>query len=92
MSNFNEGQKNKLKELVKEAVSVITEIETLNGGLNDTISSVAEELQIKPSALKKAIKFIYKGDYDRARDDLDTIESILHATNKLPTNGENDDC
>jgi predicted nuclease with TOPRIM domain len=81
--NFTEEQKNKLKELVREAVSVMTEVEALQGGLKDTVAAVAEEMQIKPSALNRAIKYIYKGDYDRARDDLDTVESILHATNKL---------
>ena len=61
----------------------MTEIETLNDGLNDTIKHIAEEMEIKPSLLKRAIKMAQKRDYDRVRDDLDVIESILNSTDNL---------
>jgi DNA-binding MarR family transcriptional regulator len=66
-----------------ESMGVMTEIEVLSGGLNDTISAIAEEMQIKPSVLKRAIKMAQKRDFDRVRDDLDLIESILNSTDKL---------
>jgi transposase-like protein len=37
-------------------MQVMHEIETLTGGPNDTIKAVAEEMEIKPAVLKKAIK------------------------------------
>ena len=46
-------------------------------------NSIAEEMQIKPGLLKKAIKMAQKRDFDKARDDLDMIESILNSTDKL---------
>ena len=81
--NFNPEERAKLKQLISESSTVMTEIETLNGGLNDTIKSIAEELEIKPSLLKKAIKMAQKRDYDRVRDDFDMIESILNSTDNL---------
>jgi hypothetical protein len=81
--NFNPEERAKLKSLFTESLGVMTEIEVLSGGLNDTISAIADEMQIKPSLLKKAIKMAQKRDYDRARDDLDMIESILNSTDKL---------
>jgi DNA-binding MarR family transcriptional regulator len=66
-----------------ESISVMTEVEVLTGGLNDTISAIAEEMNIKPSILKKAIKMAQKRDFDKAREDLDIIESILNSTNNL---------
>jgi transposase-like protein len=86
--NFNAEEKAKLKQLISESSTVMTEIETLNGGLNDTIKHIAEELEIKPSLLKKAIKMAQKRDYDKVRDDLDTIESILNSTDNLRHDNE----
>jgi hypothetical protein len=81
--NFNPEERAKLKQIMQEAMGVMTEVEVLQGGLNDTISALAEELQLKPALLKKAIKMAQKRDYDRARNDLDMIESILNSTDKL---------
>jgi len=81
--NFNAEERTKLKQLMSESISVMTEVEVLTGGLNDTIAAIAEEMQIKPSLLKKAIKMAQKRDFDKAREDLDIIESILNSTNNL---------
>lgn len=81
--NFNPEERAKLKSLMTESMGVMTEIEVLSGGLNDTISAIAEEMQIKPALLKKAIKMAQKRDFDKAREDLDMIESILNSTDKL---------
>ena len=85
MSNrqFNQEERTKLKQLITESISVTTEIETLQGGLNDTIAAIAEEMQIKPTLLKKAVKMAMKRDYDKAREDLDIIETILQSTDNL---------
>ena len=81
--NFNEEERNKLKTLIKEAIGIQMEVETLTGGLNDTVKAIAEEMQIKPNVLKRAIKMAYSKDFDRVRDDIDLVESILSATDNL---------
>lgn len=81
--NFSAEERTKLKQLMTESISVMTEVEVLTGGLNDTISAIAEEMNIKPSLLKRAIKMAQKRDFDKAREDLDIIESILNGTNNL---------
>ena len=43
---FNAEQKAKLNQLVNEGIGILTEIEDLTGGLNDTIKAVAEEMEI----------------------------------------------
>jgi phage host-nuclease inhibitor protein Gam len=80
---FSSEERTKLKQLITEAIGVTTEVETLQGGLNDTIAAVAEEMQLKPNLLKKAVKMAMKRDYDKAREDLDIIESILQSTDNL---------
>jgi hypothetical protein len=81
--NFSAEERTKLKQLMSESISVMTEVEVLTGGLNDTIAAIAEEMNIKPSILKKAIKMAQKRDFDKAREDLDIIESILQSTDNL---------
>lgn len=81
--NFSAEERTKLKQLMSESMSVMTEVEVLTGGLNDTIAAIAEEMNIKPNLLKKAIKMAQKRDFDKAREDLDIIESILNSTNNL---------
>jgi len=81
--NFSAEERTKLKQLMSESISVMTEVEVLTGGLNDTIAAIAEEMMIKPNLLKKAIKMAQKRDFDKAREDLDIIESILNSTSNL---------
>lgn len=79
MSNrvFTTEQTNKLNTIINEGISVMTEIETLTGGLNDTVKAVAEELEIKPSILKKAIKLAHKSEFGREQQDHELLEQIL---------------
>ena len=86
--NFNPEEKAKLKQLISESSTVMTEVETLTEGLNDTIKHIAEEMELKPSLLKRAIKMAQKRDFDRVRDDLDVIESILNSTDNLRQNDD----
>ena len=44
---FSGAEKIKLTQLVNEGMNVLNEIETLNGGLSDTVKAVAEEMEIK---------------------------------------------
>jgi hypothetical protein len=55
--NFNTEQTKKLNQVINEGMQVMHEIETLTGGLNDTVKAIAEELEIKPNVLKKAIRW-----------------------------------
>ena len=84
MSNrtFTTEQTKKLNQMINEGIQVTTEIETLTGGLNDTIKAVAEELEIKPGILKKAIKLAYKSEFGREQQDHELLEQILVTVGK----------
>ena len=80
---FSSEQKAKLTQLVNEGIAVLSEIEDLSGGLNDTIKAVAEELEIKPSILKKAVKTAYKarlGETNKEHEELNTILETVGKT------------
>jgi transposase-like protein len=79
---FTPEEKAKLTSLINEGVGVLGEIEVLNGGLNDTIKAIAEEMEIKPAILKKAVKTAYKSNFQIARDDYDLLETILETVGR----------
>ena len=58
------------------------EIETLNGGLTDTIKAVAEEMEIKPAMLKKAIRIAHKAEFGKEQQDHELLEQILTTVGK----------
>ena len=79
---FNGDQKIKLTQIINEGMQVMHEIDTLQGGLNDTIKAVAEELEIKPAVLKKAIKIAHKAEFGKAKQDHELLETILETVGK----------
>ena len=60
---FTAEQTKKLEQIINEGMAVTFEIETLTTGLNDTVKAIAEELEIKPGILKKAIKIAHTVSY-----------------------------
>ena len=80
--NFSAEQKLKLTQIINEGMQVMHEVETLNGGLSDTIKAVAEELEIKPSVLKKAIRIAHKAEFGKSQQEQELLETILTAAGK----------
>jgi uncharacterized membrane protein YgcG len=79
---FTSEQRAKLTQIINEGMQVMHEIETLNGGLSDTIRAVAEELEIKPNILKKAIRLAHKAEFGREQQDHALLENILTTVGK----------
>lgn len=80
--DFTGDAKIKLTQLINEGITVLTEIETLNEGLNDTVKAIAEELEIKPSTLKKAIKIAQKSKLSETNRDHDELVTILETVGR----------
>ena len=80
---FSSEEKAKLTQLVNEGITVMQEVDDLNEGLNDTVKAIAEELQIKPTVLKKAMKTAYKADFDKHSQDYNELENILSTVGKI---------
>jgi len=79
---FNGDQKIKLTQIINEGMAVMHEIDTLQGGLTDTIKAIAEELEIKPAVLKKAIRVAHKAQFGQAKQDHELLETILETVGK----------
>jgi predicted regulator of amino acid metabolism with ACT domain len=88
---FGDPERAKIKQIVAEGVTVMQEISDLTEGLNDTIKAVAEELDVKPSVIRKAIRIAQKDTWDqvfREFDDLETIVDISGHANMRKDDGD----
>ncbi len=81
--NFNEAEKTKLIQLIKEGSQVMSEIDDLRGGLKDTVKALSEELELKPALINKAISIAHRDNYKAVADDMDMLDSILAAAGKI---------
>jgi hypothetical protein len=79
---FSSEQKAKLTQLVNEGIQVLTEVEDLTAGLNDTVKAIAEELEIKPAILKKAIKIAQKSKFTDTNADHEELTDILETVGR----------
>ena len=77
--SFSSSEITKLKQLISEGIQVTGEIETLKGGLSDTVKAIAEEMDMKPAVLNKAIRIAYKNDFQRTQEGYNQIEEVLAA-------------
>ena len=80
--SFNNEAKIKLTQLFNEGMTVLQEVEDLNAGLNDTIRAIAEELEIKPALLKKALKIAHKAGLTDTNKDHEDLNTILETVGK----------
>ena len=74
---YGADEKAKLERLVKEGVTVLQEVEDLNLGLKETVKALAEEMDIKPSLINKAIKIAQKRDWENHQDAYDDLETLI---------------
>jgi predicted regulator of amino acid metabolism with ACT domain len=74
---FGDPEKIKIKQVISEGVTVMQEISDLTEGLNDTIKAVAEELDVKPGVIKKAIRIALKDQWDQVFREFDDLETIV---------------
>lgn len=74
---FSPEEKAKIKKLFAEGIQVMSEVAALNEGLNDTIKGLAEELDMKPTTLKKALKIAYKNEFEKEQNNFTEVEEVL---------------
>lgn len=81
---YGPEEKAKLERLINEGSNVLREVEDLQEGLKETVKAVAEELQIKPSIITKAIKIAHKDNWQSHEEEWEEIEGILGITKRIP--------
>lgn len=79
---FSSDQKAKLTQIINEGMAVMQEVEDLNAGLADTVKAIAEEMEIKPAVLKKAIRIAFKSKLGDENADHEELNTILETVGK----------
>ncbi len=79
---YGPEEKAKLERLISEGVQIQYEVESLQEGLKETVKAVAEELNVKPALITKAIKIAHKGNWNEVYSDFDDLETILVTVGK----------
>ena len=79
---FSGDQKIKLGQLITEGMSVMNEIDTLKDGLSDTIKAIGEELEVKPSVLRRAIRVAHKASLTQTNQENTVLNTILEAVGR----------
>ena len=83
VKNFNDSEKQKLIQIISQGSQVLGEVDDLRTGLRDTVKSIAEELELKPALINKAISIAHKGNYQNISDNMDMLDSILTAAGRI---------
>ena len=76
MRTYNEEQRAKLRQLIAEGTNVKQEVQDLSEGLRETVKAVADEMQIKPQILNKAINVAFKSNMADVQEQMDELESM----------------
>lgn len=79
---FNAEEQARLKKLIDEGMQVSYEIDTLKEGLRDTVKAIAEEMDLKPGVLNKAIRIAHKAGFQDEYDKFDELETILETVGR----------
>ena len=79
---FNQEEVARLKRLIQEGDQVLYEVDALQTGLRETVKAIAEEMDLKPAILNKAIKVAHKASFTDETDNFDALETILAAVGK----------
>jgi guanylate kinase len=75
--------KAKIKNMIEVGIRTTQEIQDLKEGLKETVKELADELDIKPAVLNKAIRVAFKSSVSTLQEEVDTVEEILHAAGRV---------
>jgi hypothetical protein len=72
----------KLKRVIDEGLKITQEVEDLKGGFREVVKAVAEELNLKPAAISKAIRAAHKASLEADKEAVNEVEEILAAVGR----------
>ena len=82
MKTLNTEEQAKVHHVIESGIKVKQEVKDLSEGLRDTVKAVAEELEIKPALLTKAISVAFKESLEAEKQDIEELEELLAVAKK----------
>ena len=82
MKTLNTEEQAKVQHVIESGIKEKQEVKDLSEGLRDTVKAVAEELEIKPALLTKAISVAFKESLEAEKQDIEELEELLAVAKK----------
>ncbi len=79
---LSSNDKVRLNQFMDDGMKTMQEITDLRDGLKDVAKSLAEEFDVKPALLMKALRSAWKASIDDEKAEIDQVENILEATGR----------
>ncbi len=73
----------RIKSFIDSGLAVVQQVEDLNAGLKDTAKTIAEEINIKPAVLMKALRVAFKASISEEKTRYEHVETILAAAGRI---------
>lgn len=87
LDSLTADESKRIKETIDAGEQVLSEIATLREDMGEYVGNLAEELNIKPAVINKAIKLAYKQRKDnaiqQAQEEMTDVEVLLAAAGKI---------
>ena len=77
IEQLSADDKVKLNQFFEAGVRQLVEIEDIKGSLKDLAKARAEELNVKPAVLMKALRVHHKSSLQDAEAEMETVRTIL---------------
>lgn len=87
LDSLSTDETTKIKQTITAGEQVLEEIAELKESMGEYVKSLAEELDIKPASINKAIRLAYKQRQEdaiqKAQNEMSDVEILLHAAGKI---------
>jgi hypothetical protein len=72
----------KLKRVIDEGLKLTQDVKDMKEGFKDVVKAVAEELQLKPQIINRAIAAAFKASLEEDKEAMNEVEEILAAVGR----------
>ncbi|RYF20050.1 MAG: hypothetical protein EOO77_08845 [Oxalobacteraceae bacterium] len=82
IDTLSSNDKVRFNEFFEGGMKVLQEIDDLKEGLKETAKALAEEYDVKPALLMRALGAARKSNLNEQRDDMAALETLLEAVGR----------
>ena len=82
LDNLTQEDQRKLKDFMDSGVTIMQEIDDLRVGLKDAAKNLAEQWDVKPAVLTKAVSTAFKSTLEAQKEQMDDVEAVLQYTGR----------
>lgn len=82
LDQLSQNDKVRLSQFMDSGLKTLQEMEDLKAGLSDLAKNLAEEFDVKPAVLMKALRTAHKASLHKDEELTEQVKAILQATGR----------